>query len=206
MKVGSVRLPVPEIKFSFGGDEGKTPRLRRLAFFKKGNSYAAKENMSPDAHARRMAGLMKTWENQKRQRKGETFVTRRSQTRKRAKLRETIAMELHEVQEMARKNAKRAMERLAEISDTSDNESMAIAASSVILDRAYGKSSQTNINANVNADGKPSEIDGKELAKRIDNAIKRVETIAGGAPKAGKSKERPADIRQPDRDPNSTTH
>lgn len=196
-------LGIPIIK---GIPKGLHP-YKRVEFFKKGNNYAAKERMDPEAHERRMAGLRKTWERHRRTREGEKMgITRRKRVRIKLKLRKTIAKEAREIQKIAQEHADRAMERLAEIVNSpSSQDSVAIAAASVILDRAYGKANQTNINANVSADGKPSEITSKDLDTRIRAALKRVESIAGGAPKAPKSEERPADVREPDTDPDGAT-
>src|SRR5690349_19090172 len=83
--------------------------------------------------------------------------------RERVKLRETVAREQREIQEIARKNAQAAMERLADIVEHSHNETAAIAAAQVILDRGYGKANQTNINATIDANGKATDVSNKEL-------------------------------------------
>lgn len=117
--------------------------------------------------------------------------------RKRLKLQEkkAIQLEAHELQQLARENATAAFETLIEISkNVRAPEATRIAASVVILDRGYGKASQTNITANV-TDGKTSNIDSTELVKRIDNALKRAEELTNRAPKTGKSPDRPADVR-----------
>lgn len=118
--------------------------------------------------------------------------------RKRVRLKEKakVALEAHELQQIARQNATLAMQTLVEISgNPRAPEATRIAASAVILDRAYGKASQTSITASV-TNGKASDIDGPELNKRIDRALKRVEAITDGTPKAGKSPKRPADLRK----------
>ena len=117
--------------------------------------------------------------------------------RKRAKLKmkNAIALEAHELQQIARENATLAMTTLAEIAgNPRAPEPSRIAASAVILDRAYGKASQTSITANV-SNGKESEINSTELDKRITKALKRVDDLTNRAPKAGKSKNRPANLR-----------
>lgn len=208
MKFGGISIPTPPC---FGnthlGDKAKggvvTPP--RPGPYPKGYQFAKKENFTEDAHNRRMSGLRKAWGKNQLRNKGENHVGRYIKGRQRARLKTTVAKELHEIQNIARTHAAEAMRRLASIVNNSDQESMVIAAASVIFDRAYGKASQTNINANVNADGKPSEISGKDLDQRINQAIKRVEDLTGGKAKAPKGKERPADIRQPDRDPDGTT-
>ncbi len=92
--------------------------------------------------------------------------------RKRLKMKEkkAIALEFHELQQIARENA-------------------------VILDRAYGKASQTSITANV-GNGKASDISAEELDKRVERALKRVEDLTNRTPKAGTSKNRPAHLRK----------
>lgn len=118
--------------------------------------------------------------------------------RKRLKLKakKAVALEAHELQQIARQNATLAMNTLVEISGNKRApEATRIAASSVILDRAYGKASQTSITANV-TNGKASDLDSTELDKRIDRALKRVEDITNRAPKAGAGKKRPADLRK----------
>lgn len=121
-----------------------------------------------------------------------------SMKRKRLKLKakKAIALEAHELQQMARENATMAMRTLAEISRSKRApEATRIAASAVILDRAYGKASQTSITANV-SNGKTSEIDGNELSKRIDSALKRVADLTTRAPKKAKGQKGPVDLRQ----------
>lgn len=180
---------------------------RGSMFFKEGNKYASKEGMSPEAHERRMAGLRKTWEQAKLKSNGVKLRnTRGVRKMKRTKLRMTLEKELREIQAIARTHADQAMQRLAEIvNDDKQPASVQIVAAQVILNRAYGAPTTTNVNANIDANGKASEITGKELANRIDQALKRVEAVTGRVSEEGKSEERPADLREPDRDPNSST-
>jgi hypothetical protein len=115
--------------------------------------------------------------------------------RLRLKLKKAIALEAHELQQMARENATACMETLIEISKNKRApEATRIAASSVVLDRAYGKASQTSITANI-TNGKANEVTGEELSKRIDGALKRVEAVTNRAPQKAKGKNRPADLR-----------
>lgn len=118
--------------------------------------------------------------------------------RKRLKLKEkkAIALEAHELQRIARQNASLAMDTLVEISGNKRApEATRIAASSVILDRAYGKASQTSITANV-TNGKTADLNAGELETRIKSALKRVEDLTTRAPKAGASQKRPVDLRK----------
>jgi hypothetical protein len=117
--------------------------------------------------------------------------------RKRLKLLEkkAIQLEAHELQQLARENATAAMQTLIEISlNKRAPEATRIAASAHILDRGYGKASQTSITANV-SNGKTSDLDSTELDKRISSALKRAEELTNRAPKAGTSKKRSTDFR-----------
>lgn len=117
--------------------------------------------------------------------------------RKRLRMKEkkAIALEAHELQQIARENATLAMCTLVEISGNKRApEATRIAASSVILDRAYGKASQTSITANV-GNGKTSELTADELDKRVERALKRVEDITNRAPKTKPSKKRSINLR-----------
>lgn len=117
-------------------------------------------------------------------------------TRVRMEAKRALALEAHELQQLARESAKLAMETLIEISGNKRApEANRIAASAVILDRAYGKASQTSITANV-SNGKTKDLDSTELDTRINRALKRVEELTNRAPKAGPSQKRPADLRK----------
>jgi len=118
-------------------------------------------------------------------------------TRKRLKLqsKQAMALEAHELQQLARENATAAMRTLIEISKNKRApEATRIAASSVILDRGYGKASQTSFTANV-GNGKTSDIPAEQLEKRVEQALKRVEELTRRTPKAEPSKKRPANLR-----------
>ena len=182
--------------------------FKRLdGFFREGNQYALAKTMNPESHKKRMEALYRGWATTARIRAGEKLVSKDSirlkEKRQRIRLHTTIAKEAREIQDAARTHAAAVIEKLATIVETSINEPAIIAASQVLLDRAYGKASQTHINANVN--GKNAEITKSELDSRIDQALKRVEDITGRKTEAPKSKERPADIREFDRDPDSST-
>jgi len=178
------------------------------AQFKKGNRMAATENLSPESHRRRMAGLIGAWGNLARIRKGEKVMTvklkRKARKRKRLRLKATIAKEMREIQERARKHAESAMERVEEIVANSDNETTVLQAAQIIFDRAYGKASQTNINAQVSGDGKANEITAAQLDARIAKALQRVEELSRGKKQAPPRPQRSVDLRKFDRDPNST--
>lgn len=123
---------------------------------------------------------------------------KRNLKRKRLVLKEVRAkaLEAHELQQLARENATLAMKTLIEIAGSSRApEANRIAASNGILDRAYGKASQTSITANV-SNTKASEISGDELEKRTRAALRRIEDITNRAPKKTESPARPADVRK----------
>jgi hypothetical protein len=117
--------------------------------------------------------------------------------RRRLKLqkKQAIALEAHELQRLAREHATVAMEALIDIvQNPRAPEATRIAASSVILDRGYGKASQTSITANI-GNGKTKEITTDELDKRVTSALRRVEELTDRTPKAGTSEKRPANLR-----------
>lgn len=111
-------------------------------------------------------------------------------------IKKAIALEAHELQQIARENATLAMQTLVEISKNKRApEATRIAASAVILDRAYGKASQTTISANV-TNGKKSDLTSTDLDKRIDQALRRAEELTTRKAEAPKSEKRPTDIRK----------
>ncbi len=189
---------------------GYLGKPKNPAYFEKGNRLAAAENMSPEAHQRRMRGLFKSWGVSTRKARGERVMTAKHkkniQRAQRVRLRENIVKEVREIQEMARKMASTAMRVMEEIMCNEEApEAARIAAGQVILERGYGKATQTSINAVIDSNGKPSEVTARELDTRVAEALKRVENLTGGAPEAADSKEQPADIRKRDRDPGSSS-
>lgn len=106
-------------------------------------------------------------------------------------------MEQREMVDLARQKARRAMEVYDEIMDSETSADTAkLQAANAVLDRAFGKATQTNVNTNVNADGKPSEIDYRELNTRIDNALKRIEEATGGTEQAPTGEDGHPDLRK----------
>jgi|SRR5882724_623052 len=106
-----------------------------------------------------------------------------------------VQLELHELQALARENATAAMRTLIEIvKNKRAPEATRIAASAVILDRGYGKASQTTITASI-TNGKADNLNSTELDNRISRALKRVEDLTNRTPKAGTSQKRPANLR-----------
>ena len=122
----------------------------------------------------------------------------KSMAKKRARLEAKVAviLEARDLQEIARVNAKGAMEALVAIVNSKHApEASRIAAAQVILDRGYGKASQTTFSANV-SDGKTSEITADELEQRVNRALRRVEELTGRAPKAPKGKNKSLNVRK----------
>lgn len=110
--------------------------------------------------------------------------------RKRAKIEahKKLILEAREIQDIARSHVPDALTVIAKIVSNEHAPLHArIAAATLLIERGYGKSPQTNINANVNTDGKESEIDKTELDRRTADALRRVEELTGGA---GKKKAR----------------
>jgi hypothetical protein len=196
------------------------PRYQEASERMKGTQFALATNLTPEANERRAAGLIKTWKilaekaangeaviaayHPYTQRKFK-YMKRRAPRHPRIRLRQTVAREAREIQDLARTHADQAMKRMAEIiNDPHSPDNIAVAAAEVIFNRAYGKPNQTNTNLNVDANGKPTEVSGTELDKRIAEALKRVEAIAGRAPKAAEGKKQPADLRKLDRNPHGS--
>ncbi len=145
--------------------------------------------------------------NDFRRYRGEKVETKTQQKRKRLRLREHVQAEHREIQAIARTHAISAMNKLAEIVEHSDHAASVIAAAQVIFDRAYGKANQTNITANIDANGKPQDVTSTELDARIAETLRRVEGLTGRAAEAEASEGGSADLRVGDRDSgNSSLH
>jgi hypothetical protein len=190
----------PEVKprtytKKLGRAKGFTPNANQLR--------ALRANAVPEGKCLNPYGkLVNTWRGKYRatffKLKFKPAWREKAMERKRLKLKakQAIALEAHELQQLARENATAAMRTLIEITrNKRAPEATRIAASQVILDRGYGKASQTSITANV-TNGKTAEIDSRELDKRIGQALKRVEDLTNRTPKAGISKKRPSDLRK----------
>lgn len=106
------------------------------------------------------------------------------------------AMTIRELQEACRREVDDILDELRRILKNPDSaDSAKLQAAQMMLDRAYGKATQTNVTAQV-TDGKPSEIDDAELNTRIRTALKRVERVASGEAKPSLSEDGPADLRK----------
>lgn len=193
-------------------------RKRRVAietlFYKPGNRAAAKENISEDANRRRVMGILKGLASQYKLKRGVALVSK-AQRRQRSKdierqakerVRLTVAKEARDVQDMCRQSASQAIEVARVIlADPFARASDRLAAANFITERAYGKATQTNVNASVDANGNKKEISAEELDQRVATALDRVERITGRAAKPTKGPDRPVNIRKRYRHPGSST-
>lgn len=175
-----------------------------------GNQLAITENLTEEANRKRIEGFFRFLQTRARIRRGDKVMTIKAKKRRaanqRARLKETIALEARQVQELGRQSAQAVMNMLRDVvNNPGERASDRIAAGNALLDRAYGKANQTNTNVNVDANGKATDVSRKELTTRIEETLKRVEELTGGAPKAEPSQERPADIRERDGDPGGST-
>lgn len=107
------------------------------------------------------------------------------------------AMQIRELQELCREKAEEIFDEIYKIVKSEQSaDSAKLQAAQMLLDRAYGKATQTSVTAQVNADGKPSEIDDAELNTRIREALKRVERASSGEAKPSLSEDGPSDLRK----------
>ncbi len=194
-------MNLTKIKLALGKTSSLYPTTPSSGSFQAGNQALKKENLSEDSHKRRMLGLFKAWAT-KRGPKIDTFDKK---LKKRRRLRESVAKEAAEIQLTARKRALAAMDRLQDIIENPvSKDSDAIAAANVVLDRAYGRAQQTNINANI-SDGKEKSLTSAELNERIEKTLRRAQELTSRTAETGKSEERPADIRLSDTDSGGPT-
>lgn len=125
------------------------------------------------------------------------FKRRTKIRRQRTKIEEQIVRDAREIKDMAAKAAPSAIKTMIQImKDKKTLDSVRLVAAQALIDRGYGKATQMSVTATVNADGKPSEIDDKELTSRINSALDRIERVAGGTRQPAPSPQRPADIRK----------
>lgn len=122
---------------------------------------------------------------------------RRKRKMKRSKEGLRLALEHREIQEIAKLAAPDAIKAIIDIVNSPEAADTAkIAAANFLLDRAYGKPTQTNVNANIDSNDKPREIDRHELDRRIKQTIERVERITTREAEAPLSTEGPSDLRK----------
>lgn len=197
----------------------RPPKRGRLVLIetnllKPGHKFSTRAHMSPESDARRMAGLFKTWANKYKLNKGITPMTKKAKIQRghdtergfRNKVRLTVAKEAREVQEMARRSAAQAMEiARAIMADPLERASDRLAAVNFITERAYGKATQTNVNAQVDTNGDKKAVSAKELDQRIEKAIRGVEELTGRAGKPNPSPDRSTHVRKRHRHTSGST-
>lgn len=122
--------------------------------------------------------------------------TKLKKARKRLRLVDNTA-DAPAVQAEARKFGIDAIHALNEIIANKLSSDVArISAAQTLLDRAYGRPTQTNVNATVNTDGAPSEVTEAELNRRIAKTLTRVESLTKRKREKIKSEEGPVDLRK----------
>lgn len=120
----------------------------------------------------------------------------------RAKLRSPLISPI-EVQAQARQTGKECVNTLREIlKNPMASDVVRISAAQTLLDRGYGRPTQTNINASVDTDGSPAQITDKELDRRIDETLRATEALTRAAGPQKRKREKiqseagPADVRK----------
>jgi undecaprenyl pyrophosphate synthase len=171
--------------------------------------------MTEDSHKRRMEGLFKTWGQRWRKSKklptagGLDMPTAKktaAQIREqRRKVKLTVAKEARDVQDMARQTAVQALEVIKDVLMNGHRDSDKLSAADIILERAYGKATQPNVNTNVNLNGRKEEVTSAELDKRIETALRGVEELTGRKVKPNKGPERPVNLRKRNSDTGRST-
>lgn len=126
-----------------------------------------------------------------------TWAAKSEIIEKMKRARATLIKTTFDLQEEARKHAEDAVRTLSDIMNNPDaTDSTKVNAATAILDRAYGKPTQTNLNTNVNSDGDATDLNSDELEQRINRTLERVERVAGRTREALAGEEGPPDIRK----------
>lgn len=152
---------------------------------------------TPEQQEKRSASLLKAWNVKAKINAGRQVMTVEKKQRKRNKHWKTIAKEAREIQQRAREHAWMGIEELASlIRDAKTPAAVKVTAIALMHDRAYGKPSQTNINAEVGPNAKPEELTAEQLDRRIEEAVQRVEELTRNQEKAAPCEDQPADVRK----------
>lgn len=129
-----------------------------------------------------------------------TFEERMAQKKLQKRVYAKVTKTHLEIQQYIRERAERylaELDRIATSEETSGNEKLA--AIQQLMDRGYGKATQTTVNSNLDGDAKPKELSTDELLRRVDEAIQRAEKtqgLASGVGKEAEGTEGPADLRK----------
>lgn len=192
----------------------KWPRKTK---FVKGHRLAARENMSPQSHAKRMAGLAKASKVfqmiSRLGYKALTIKTKRERKKigfkaflRHKRARQTLAVKnVREIQQIALNNSAQAMRVAVEVmNDRRARGSERLAAVDLVLNRAAGRPTQTNINASLDANAPAHEASGKELDQRVAETLNRIEKLTGGKREKKPRERKSINIRVDYRDPGSS--
>jgi hypothetical protein len=116
-----------------------------------------------------------------------------------APLRKMIGLEYKEMQEIARQNADEAMQVYLDIMRDPDSAgSVKLAAADRIMERAFGKTAQMNLNVNATLDGNPMDLSDADLTREIKAIVGKVKTIESGGSQTEEveSEVRPKNLRE----------
>lgn len=98
------------------------------------------------------------------------------------KKQEKRAMEARKLNELCRLEADEIMTELRRMyKDPVTADTVKVKIMEMIMDRGFGKATQTQVNAQVNTDGKTSQIDDAELNRRISETLDAVERVKNTA-------------------------
>ena len=98
-----------------------------------------------------------------------------------APLRKMIGLEYKEMQEIARQNAEDAMQVYLDIMrDPETAPSVKLAAADRVMERAFGKTAQMNLNINTSIDSNPMDLSDADLTREIKAIVGKVKTIESG--------------------------
>lgn len=214
-RIKELKIPgkMPAISYLEGRVFATPQQKRDNVGFYPGHDRAKRENMPVESHANRMVGLFRTWSTGRFKREGKRLMPVRirrkigvnTAKRHRRARQDRAVKSSREIQQIALDNAKGAMEVAVDLMyDRRARGSERLAAVDLVLNRAAGRPTQTNINASVDTNANPNEASAKELDTRIAETLERVEALTGRAPKKTPRKRRPIDLRINDRDPGSS--
>jgi len=186
----------------------------RKTLMVKGHKLRSSENLTEEAKALTFLASMKARRNDELRRQGYKILKHKTRTKigfkaalrhRRARV-ENAVKNAREITKIALNNAAKAMRVAVEVMDDPRNKgSERLAAVEIVLNRAAGRPTQTNINASVDANATPAEATGKELDQRIAETLERVERITGRAPKAKKRPRTALNLRVDNSNPGSSS-
>jgi recombinational DNA repair protein RecT len=123
-----------------------------------------------------------------------TFEERMAQKRLQKRVYAKVTKTHLEVQEMIREQAETLITTLLELA-TDGTENAKLNAIQQLMDRGYGKATQTTVNTSLDAT-RLKDVSANDLGKRIEQTLERIEGATGGVPEETESTERSVDIRK----------